>query len=317
MYGANLFIIYLFINILFIEQRCIFLLSMLVNNDSRLIFLPKEINGSYQLVSVAGESFILHDLILYQLRAMETNETPSSFVLEMQNDHGAVMNNSDYKILVATKFNLNFKLFLLLQRATRGKSIDNLVDDELSGIIDCDRNGKGIPLEVIEKYLQDASIWDVITEAGEAYYRYNQEKCLKWLQLRVERLVEFHLNYPYSSIVKQFKKDYDDASQQMIELHIRRFAVGFITHAYGLGTLFDPLSKLYDFSLLDEMIQAQKETLKQRQLVEANLRATSDTSNNQKKRPSTAKASANKRGKKAAPKVAVGKGALDSFFKKS
>ncbi|KAG7193423.1 uncharacterized protein KQ657_000841 [Scheffersomyces spartinae] len=294
---------------------------MLVDDNSRLIFLPKEITGSYQLISLLNESFILYDLNLYQLRAMETNEFPSSFIIEKENDQGAILNNSDHRILVASKYNLNFKLLLLLQRTTRSKSLENLGDDELSSIIDIDHNGKGVPLELVEKYLENETLWDIINEGGESYYKFNSLKCLNWLQIKVDKLVKVHLNYSSSSIVRQFKKDYQDITQQsLIELHVRRFAVGFITHAYNLETVYEPLLSLYDFSSLDEMIETQKATLKQRQLVETNLRATSDTSSSLKKRPNstTGTKGALKRNKKATlVKVAVGKGALDSFFKKS
>jgi len=179
------------------------------------------------------------------------------------------------------------------------------------------------------------SLSDAIEDAGDRFFKYSETKSLEWINSKIVALQQWILHLDddkrtTNSIMSKIKKGLHDPTRnedtstnqeeeqnQLMDQMAMIYAIDYVCDSY----IPDTKSKIilqfkYDFGKVDDYFAQLKQKQKDLEAVEANMNevitATANTTN-------ASATGTKKNGKKKNPvkKVAVGKGALDGFFKKA
>lgn len=242
-----------------------------------------------------------------------------SIILESveSGDQGAVLKNPN--VLNCTRFNLIYPTlaWMGVKRdvyASRYHAFDELVDEFANWL-------QVLP-QVLPRGAMNScveSICDSIVENSELYYKLSSTKMQAFLASKVEALKTKLLANPHFSLTTLIHESLaldgsTQATDEILQLQCHKFSVDFIFGSYLNETLKSEFlqNSGVDYSKLDEFMRNQDLALKARKVVENNRASVANSTNKQKANESS---NSKKTKKQPAKKVAIGKGALDSFFK--
>ncbi|KAI3406230.2 hypothetical protein KGF56_001072 [Candida oxycetoniae] len=259
---------------------------------------------------------------------LSNGEAVKSIILEPQ-DHdipGAVIQSGD--VILATKFNIVYLLISIFDRhLSKFRNFKTLEDikDSLSSIVEEYSWIYDIPDTVYYRSLP--VICDQIIEGNdEKFYKYSNEKSMSWVNDKIEAMSKFVREEKGNSILKRINMELNDPTNieskvdtDVLQSTITRYSIDFICDSYLIPDIKPKLINQfkYDFTKMEKYLLGLSQKRKNLEAVEANMsdvnRITSNTksnSNSNSRKQAMVK-------KKATNKVAVGKGALDGFFKRA
>lgn len=240
-----------------------------------------------------------------------SGEPVKSFIFEAENG-GFVKENAN--IVTLTKYDMLFPVLCSLQAqliepSDRFKTEEDLLDDVVSSF--------GVPsVHSVIKYLITSTFADIcerLEENGETFYKIGPKKVMGVLDRKVTALKTLLLSKKSLAFASRVEDSLGGEllpSQDILEPQTLKFSVDYIFNTY----LTDAIKQLYfesigvDFSALDTYIADRERRQKAKAAVEENRAVITQP------KPSKAKTVSTKTTKKKPAKVAVGKGALDSFF---
>lgn len=305
---------------------------MEVDHSARIVLLPESVSSLQILPLIYGgfaRSVLIADNELYELReihgpstydahpepTLPSGEAVKSILIEGLNDpHGAVVGSPS--VLNSTPFNIIYYLLWSMSEkqenyTSRFHALDDILDD-------C--NLPSYEAVVRQKAKESLSpICDVITENGEDFYRFCPLKAFDYLEVKVRALQKLILESPGYAILGLIKAKGallgENAPLEIQELQTLNYSIDLIFGSY----LSEALKKQFlqdrgiDFSELTIYLKQQENKKKELAVIEDNMEAVVLAT----KLANSSLKSRNKTVKKLSKKVAVGKGALDSFFKRS
>ncbi|KAK6457285.1 ribonuclease H2, subunit B [Scheffersomyces xylosifermentans] len=327
--------------------------SLYVDANSRVILLPKSSEtSSYQLVDIPiprdlsrtkpylvnegnDQKTSIYDLsevkndnpytVQDNVPVLKNGDPVKSFIFEASGEEGAVIQSG--KVLVANKFDITWLLisiFYSKDQFTKNFITVEDVMDKLAAIFS--QNDKWVHTLSDQCYSESlVKICESIVENREMFYKFSIEKTFEFVKNKVELLREF-IAKGENSIITNIKGKLTDKTaaiqdipETILALMILRYSVDFVCDSY-VGSKFKKeflTYTKYDFTELDNYLTELQDKQKNLQVVEANMNAvaqsSAQTSSKKKKEDSKKKTTL----KKVVKKVAVGKGALDGFFKKA
>ncbi|KAG5419298.1 hypothetical protein I9W82_003065 [Candida metapsilosis] len=173
-------------------------------------------------------------------------------------------------------------------------------------------------------------------DGGDRFYKYSSIKSIEWVNTKVLALKEWTLysnkGSSTNSIMSKIKKElYDptaagdtsnnnDHQDELTNQMALIYAIDYICDSYTPSLKPKIISHFnYNFTQVDDHLSTLKQKQKNLEAVEANMNEVNTTTANTVKSSAAAAAAAAKKNNKKKPvkKVAVGKGALDGFFKKA
>ncbi|KAK6463574.1 ribonuclease H2, subunit B [Scheffersomyces coipomensis] len=325
---------------------------MLIDNSSRIILFPNEAqdqNQSFKVIRLPiaknlseTKPYLLTDDNIYELNEikgvnpydgnkenlpfLKNGDPVKSYIFENGDEQGGILQSSS--LIVSNKFNVIYLLLsiILKYESSFTKNYITIHDfiDKVSSLFP-DIPFESIPIRLYTNAL--LLISEEIEENDEFFYKFDKSKALEYINNKVKALHEYISNDKSStSIVTHLKGklfDHNNALpiQNIINLLSLHYAIDFIIDSYlndekdqFKQTLIDQFK--YDFKPLNDYLQTLSSNQKNLKVIEDNLQSivqsTHNASTNTKK-PATTAASK----KKPVKKVAIGKGALDGFFKRA
>lgn len=303
---------------------------MSVTAESKVFLLPKD-HKEYEFVNVtiAGnpKTLVVSGDSVFEVREVgpsssfdprpepkfPSGEPCKSIIFEAQDSNpGSVRQNANLTCL--TKYDILFLVLCslkgyVLAPSERYKTQEDLLD-EVTDSINARVNN------VIQKHIVDSfeKICEGMEENGDTYYKLQTTKVLQVLELKVSALTDLLLTSKSFALLALIEETLGGVellpSLDILRLQTLKFSVDYIFDSY----LTEDLKELYyskmdfDFSILETFLAERQKQQRARAVVEENSAAVS-------KSKTTPKSDKNvKTTKKKAVKVAVGKGALDSFF---
>lgn len=277
--------------------------------DSRVILLPKDAECEIQLVELPDyqdfskqKKYVITNSKLYELKAVEGKTLPKSIIFE--NETKGRIHELE-QIIMTSEFNITFMLIsLLLDKSLSSKNfitLENFVDD-YSWL-------SKVPASLTQAGLEN--ICDVLEELDEFFYKINHDKINQFISTRIDRVLEY-LNQESNALLPKFKMNlYVDSEVEIptdyFPLELRFQAIQIIKQNL-IPTVDIPVLN-QDFDLLTKYKQEVVNKLTAKQLMNSQPASDNKPKGSAAKSKTTAK-------KPPAKKVAVGKGALDSFFSK-
>lgn len=232
-------------------------------------------------------------------------------------------------ILVATPFNPVYFLLSFfapqLEKCEyessnpRLKTFDDLIEDWM------DDSSSLQKLPVLEDESSSrkllAAISESVEEGGETYHKISVEKIMLFLNEKLQaiccafpdsilqQLVTPDLTSPLSSVSgERIPEELVAAFKHRHAIHL----LGSYLHSYYIEKLYETAPNSV---VLNSHLKLVQQQVLEQKLAEENLQKLNESLSNEKKRKGNQKGNA--KTKKPAQKVAMGKGALDSFFKKA
>ncbi|ABN66146.2 predicted protein [Scheffersomyces stipitis CBS 6054] len=320
----------------------------LVDSNSRVILLPKsETPVTYKVVDLptsrdltSYNSYLLDKDTLYELGdvrndnpyvkkenmpLLKNGDAVKSFIFEdEQNGEGAIIQSSS--VIVSSKFDLAWLLIAIFYKHNQfSKNYISAEDvmDKIAGVFSGNGNDQWvhkIPYFLYEQSL--AKISESIDESGDSFFKFSLKKSFEFVEKKVERLQTYFASGD-NSVLVTIKGKLTDTTlaehtipEPILKSMVLRYAVDYVCDSY-IGSEFKKefISFVkYDFSDLDKYLDVLQERQKNLQIVESNMNSVAQTSASASKKKVELKKGKKKEVKK---KVAVGKGALDGFFKKA
>jgi hypothetical protein len=307
--------------------------------ETKVILLPENGLGSYSVIELptakdleVSKPFLLQDSQLYELKVINGNNPHAvlangpqlansdgvrSWIFE-DND-GMVVQSGN--LVVTSKFNLCYLLLSLLYKnpqmfTQRFITIEDLLDkfSSLYGELIM-----SIPKEMLLRSLP--TLCEIVSQDDEEYYKFSLSKANEFINEKVTALVKFIEN-GNNSLADVIMAKISDASTPDVPDNIRElaqlnYAIEFVCNSYTLASFKQQfiVSRQIDFTDLNAYLLKLTEAQKTRAIVEQSVNnIAASNANATKKNPSQSKKTTKK---PTAKKVAVGKGALDGFFKKA
>lgn len=306
---------------------------MSITADSKVFLVPRDIKN-YEVISVtirnSPKTLVLAHENIYEVREVgpassfdsrpdpkfPSGEPVKSFIFEDVNGkHGYIKQNAS--ILSLTKYDLLFPVLCSLSMDTeelgRYKSKEDLLDEVISDL------GSQSSHNTMQKHIFSSfeKICEIISENGEEFYRVNISKVVTLLDVKIQNLKNLLLKNKTFALSANIEESLGgvetEPSVEVLELQTLRYSIDYIFDSY-----LTPKHKLIycehimvDFTSLDKFILDRERQQKARAVVEQNSLAAAGSKNNTGKQTKQTKQMMKK---KAPVKVAVGKGALDSFF---
>lgn len=307
---------------------------MSITSESKVFLVPRD-TKNYDFINVnirnSPKTLVLSEESVFEIRevgpasSFDTRPDPKfpsgepvkSFIFEdVKNQTGFVKQNAN--ILSLTKYDLLFPVLCCLklesEEQSRYKTKEDLLDEVITSL------GSQSSHKTVQKHVLDSfeKICDIITENGEDFYRVNTSKVIAILDAKVQKLKDLLLaNKKFAlsaSIDESLGGVETQPSQEVLELQTLRYSIDYIFDTYLAPkhkTMYYEHTKV-NFDALDKFVAEREKQQKARAIVEQNSLAAAGAKNNTPGKQSKATKPAAK--KKGAAKVAVGKGALDSFF---
>ncbi|CAK9439201.1 uncharacterized protein LODBEIA_P34250 [Lodderomyces beijingensis] len=324
---------------------------MEIDKNAKLIILPTPPDGEhreYRIVKLptpdltASKPYLLQDSTVCELSTitgsnsaitLPNSNAVKSFLLEPLDASvvGAVLQSST--TTVASPFNFTYLMMSLF--VTQGdkfatfKSVDD-IRDTLSEISPSHRAMSEVGDAVYVRSL--SLICDVITEGNEAFYRFNAGKSFEWVRGRIDALETYIAEKAGNSILKKIRAELLDPTSvdhvvesSVLQNAILCYAVDYICDSYLVADFKAQLVQHFnfDFSKMETYLAEIKSKQKKLEAVEANMNDVNVVSSNATKAAKKLllqQQQQQQQAKKRAgggKKVAVGKGALDGFFKRA
>lgn len=319
---------------------------MTVDSNTKTILLPKNC-GPYKIIKLPDllnesvlKPYLLNETQLYELREIngcnpylpndnkrpvipKTGESVKSIIFE-SSDQGYVVQSA--KLIVSSKFNLVYYLIsIMYNNESFSKRFITFEDfsDTISSIYKDNEWVSTIPTDLFTISLSE--ICETIEENGETFYKYSNDKVIEYMDSKVNELICFLSSRSDLSIMSKIKQELyrpieegnNEIPSDILHLSILKHSIDLICGSYTPNEIKINLmkSKNYNFDKLETYFKELRSKRKEIELVESNMNSIVESSS---KAATTKKAEAkNKPKKKEAKKVAVGKGALDGFFKKA
>ncbi|EGW32856.1 uncharacterized protein SPAPADRAFT_136855 [Spathaspora passalidarum NRRL Y-27907] len=300
---------------------------MHIDKDSRVILLPEtespaefkilELPTSNNLSTTKSYLFDATTNSLYELNEIRTSESAKlksgdavkSYILESDTS-GAIIQSP--RTIISSKFNLVYLLISILssQKEDRFITVDDFMDRVAWS--------HNLPESVISNAL--VQICDELDQGDAKFYKFSLDKSIQFVNEKITKLVEFFTNEK-NTVIEKVRAELNDptstevVSQQLVSELTLQYAIDYVCGSYIAEPTFkqDLIKKYqYKFDNVDAYLAKLKEKQKSLAVVEANMNEVihSTVKNRKKEQKKTIK-------KVQTKKVAVGKGALDGFFKKA
>lgn len=307
-----------------------------IDKTSKVIILPEHVL-SLKILRIKNESFSRNLATsgsdIYELREvgkssqfdsrceprLPSGDAVKSMVLESVNsgDLGAVIQNPN--MIYCTKFNIAYLCLRWMgardSYSFRYHTFDDLLDDFVSWLQVS--LAQELPSEAIKVGIE--SICDFIQENEETFYKFAPQKAHRFLVLKILLLKDTIAANPDFAINLHIRSKLSTSTEQppeeIIDLHIHRYSIDFVFGSYLTDDMKKSFLEIYEtsFSKLDHYLAELARSQAARAAVDNNL--SSFVASAKKEKATEAKLSKKAR-KPTGKKVAVGKGALDSFFSK-
>ena len=323
---------------------------MYIDKDSKVILLPTISNNNqseFKIVQLPTsnnlqqlKSYLINQSTIYELNEikgqesnkikLKTGDAVKSFIIESTDSDGAIIQSS--KMIISSKFNIIYLLISIIYSSWKGKSSNFISIDDLMDRLSWAHE---LPIDVFSKAMP--MICDDIIEGGEVFYKFSKVKAFEFVNDHIVKLKEYYfagsannentiigkikgeLNDP--TIAGATVKDDGGKGVRVLEALTLSYAIDYICDSY-IENLIKFKQELidhfkYDFNEMNEYLDQLKQKKKDIAIVESNMNEliTTSVKNNKKKNETTKKVTKTK--KKEVKKVAVGKGALDGFFKRT
>ncbi|KAK6199457.1 ribonuclease H2, subunit B [Scheffersomyces amazonensis] len=326
---------------------------MLVDASTKVILLPaaQNVSKSYKLIRMPipkdltqYKPYLVDEQRIYELSQvkgvnpygekavlLKNGNAVKSYIFESPKEDGAeagtgaVLQSSS--LTVSNTFNFVYLVLsiVLNHEDTFTKNYITVHDfiDKLSSIFPQNEWIDTVPVKVYTDAL--SLISDEIEENDEFFYKFNKTRSLEWIKVKVEALNQYiHSqsgDYTIYSHIKSKLYDHNGVlpKQEIIDLLSLHYSIDFIIDSY-LTTQFkhDYIKHFnYDFQPLDTYLANLSTTKKKLQAIEDNMNAIVQSTANATSGKKSAKGGAKPVKKKEIKKVAIGKGALDGFFKRA
>lgn len=319
---------------------------MNVHEGTKVILLPKE-KGVYSIVKLPNasdqksfKSYLLRDDQLFELREIKgdnsylpndskrpvipnTGLSVKSFIFESE-ENGCVVQSPN--LIVSTKFNLVYYLISIMYNndsfAKRFITFEDF-SDTISSLFENNSWVGAIPVKMYKSALSD--ICDTIEENDEIFYKYSTKKVIEYLNRKVSQLLAYLSTQLDFSIILKIKQELykpisegsNDIPSEILQLSIIRHSIDLICGSYTPIEIRNQLINNggYEFDKLNAYLKDIQIQRKELELVESNMNAVVETTTKVETKKKDSKKKVVR--KKEVKKVAVGKGALDGFFKKA
>lgn len=319
---------------------------MNVHEGTKVILLPKK-KGSYSIIKLPNvsdqkslKSYLLHDDQLFELREIKgdnlylpnndkrpiipnTGLSVKSFVFESE-ENGCVVQSPN--LIVSTKFNLVYYLMsVMYKNDSFGKRFITFEDfsDTISSIFEYNAWVSAIPMKMYKSAL--AEICETIEENDETFYKYSNAKVIEYLNRKVSQLLAYISSQSDLSINHKIKQELyrpisegdNDIPPDILQLSIIMHSIDLICGSYTPIEIRNQVMTDggYEFDKLNKYLNDIRVQSKELELVESNMNAVVETTTKVEPKKKDTKKKVIR--KKEIKKVAVGKGALDGFFKKA
>lgn len=305
---------------------------MELDQSVRIILLPEKVSSLQILPLLYGgfaRSVLIADNELYELRevhgpstydahpepTLPSGEAVKSILVEgLDEPHGAVIRSPC--VINSAPFNIvYYLLWSMSERRDKYTARFHALDDILD---DC--NLPSYEAVVREKSKESLSlICDDITESGEDFYKFCPVKASEYLEGKVKALQKLILDSPTLAILGLIKAKGtlpgEIAPLEIQELQTLNYSIDLIFGSYLSEALKNQFiqERGIDFSILTAYLKKQENRKKELAVIEDNMEAVVLVT----KVANSSSKSKTKTVKKLPKKVAVGKGALDNFFKRS
>lgn len=260
-------------------------------------------NNIYETVEVSAKS-------PFQLNGepLTTSETAvKSIILEPKEIHELGFSIPNANLIYCSTFDMLYPItaFLyenILKLETRYHSIDDVIDYlEEYRMIEPSSWVSYLREPIVQSLM---SLGLLINENGEEYLKFDYSRLFECLKDRVDALSNYILTDRNSALYKKSLTDLggeEVASPEMIKTNATRLAMDMVFDSYLNLAIKLEYAKRYDhnFQELDSIIASQKKT----------------SQRSEPRIPEKREQPVAKKRKSAPSKVAVGKGALDAFFK--
>lgn len=292
------------------------------NKDNKILIVPQDISvadifaitsgdktrsilaadeGVFEVVNIVGSS--PYD----SMTAPQTlfSEPVKSVLLRSDNHQGAVL--QDPRFAVVTKFNMTYFFAGIFNSqntfSSRFQDASDLKDqvldlDVISGWnekIDCEFNRS---LDIL---------CETIEEGGQIFYKYSKDQLRLFLKDKIDKLTAYIIakkNLSLYKVIRLSLLSQEEPPQSILEAQTLRFATDIIMVSY-----FSPSDRA-------EMLNALGYESEELAIYLRKVKSQNESDNLHDTTVSTPRIKAKtKATRKKEPKVAVGKGALDSFFK--
>lgn len=308
----------------YLKPSTFFIFCRMLSETTKILILPQEVEeialfdvqlSGQERSLITGNNEVYEVLEVIGHSSFDTTPAPQlpsmkavkSIILESENGDGYCLQSPN--VLLATKFDMTYFFSALLHDrlsfSSRYKSASDIKDELLDLAV---INGWN---DIIECAFQRslANICQSILEGDEAYFKFSREKFFSFLRQKVEKLSDFIFRSPNLSLHKMIRSSLVSSIQvpeDIFRAQTLRYATDMVLLSY------------YNPTLRDEFIDA--EGYKFDDLLSYLEEARKDNENGAILTPlstvSTKIVPRKNKGKKDL-RVAVGKGALDSFFKKA
>lgn len=282
-------------------------------SDSKVILLPKDAGNepelvelpSYQDFSRKKKYLITNNAKLYELKAVDGKGMPKSIIFE--NDTGGKIHRLD-QIIMTSEFNVTYMLVSMLLDTSKANNGGHKNFITLENFVDDHSWLSKLPGSLVQRGLE--RICDVLEELDEFFYKVNHDKINQFVSTKVDSVLAFLNKDVDNHLLPKLKMNlYVDSEVEIpsdyLPLELRYQAIQIIKQNMIPSVDIPVLNQ--DFAELNKYKQEVVQKLTNKQLMSS--QAISET----KPKPIVAKSKTKKQPPK---KVAVGKGALDSFFSK-
>lgn len=263
-----------------------------------------------------------------QIRTIK-DEAVKSIILESETEEGHVIQTAN--VVVATKFNLVYLLISIMWNNEKFRkrfiTYEDFIDS-LVALLEMNEWVEEIPENLLRQSL--LKICDRIEENDEDFYKYSQKRVFDFIEEKVQKLATCIKSNPkfvfLSKISQELIPPIELPETEMVPLQVMdssivHQSINFICGSYLPEELKSQFieGRKYNFEALDQhlkKVRAQKDAYKVSQGYQDSIVADAKASRGSKanKNKNDKRRTQNK--KKPVEKVAVGKGALDGFFKK-
>lgn len=310
-----------------------------VDETTKVLLLPENIER-LEVISVAlgnvQKSLAISEGLVYELREigpssefdlrgeprLPSGEPVRSLILESNEEAstGAVLSNPNF--ITLTRFDFVFPFLQWMSShldiyMTRFHTSEDITEGFSNSM------GSHHLSEILEPIVQNCidRTCDAVKENGENFYKVSLMKVCQLLATKIDSLKNLVILNPNYAISKKIKETLSDSHGDIPELvfqqQVSRYSTDFVFGSF----LSNKLKEKYitehgeDYSELEAFLKNQESKQKSAAIAEQNLASIAMKSKVDSDKSKTAKAP--KPLKKKHMKVAVGKGALDHFFKKN
>lgn len=280
-----------------------------INGDGSLILELNEVTGDNQYTKKEGAPILkTGDAVKSFIFENTLTSIPSGFVLESSH------------MITTSRFSLVYLLQSILHNNQDVFSKRYITLEDVCDLIESLCSEKDWVHKISPATYQRslAIICQEIDENDELFYKYSAEKSLAFVSAKIDALVALLkqqrekislYNHLYSKLLDPTESF--SVTSDIVDQMVVRYAIDFVCDSYCLAEVKNEMVRKHDFTKLDAHIDGIATKQKNLLIVEENITTVVKTTAAAKKKE------VKKVKKKEVKKIAVGKGALDGFFKKA